>query len=42
MLELLRQDKIKEAYDYYQINVEEERKRLEKLESEAEAEKVKE
>ena len=39
---LLRKDKIKEAYDYYEINADDEKKKLDKLEKEPESERVKE
>lgn len=42
MLELLRNDRIKDAYEYYDINVEEERRRLDKMEAESDSEKNKE
>lgn len=42
MLELLRNDRIKEAYEYYDINVEEEKKKLDKLDAESQADKAKE
>lgn len=39
LLELLRRDKISEAYEFFDINVEEERRKLERLEAEPETEK---
>lgn len=42
MLELLRNDRISEAYEYQDINVEEEKRRLDKLMIEGEPEKEKE
>jgi hypothetical protein len=42
MLELLRNDRIKEAYEYYDINVEEEKRKMDKMEAESETDKAKE
>ena len=41
LLELLRKDRVSEAYEFYDINVEEERRKLEKIEAEGESEKNK-
>ena len=42
MLGLLRNDRIKEAYEYYDINVDEEKRKLDKMDAESETEKAKE
>ena len=42
ILELLRNDRVKEAYEYYEINVDEERRRLDKMEAESEVDRAKE